>query len=281
MVGEALFWVALVVGGLVATAYAAKAARHPDAVRAEARHPGRIAFLPTAGIAPVLLAAAGQDVAPTLAESLWWLGAGLQLALTLFVLSTWVSRPAFALGQVTPAWFIPAVGLVAVPLAGARFAPDGISWFFLASGALFWLALLPLVLARLFVHERPLPPPMMPTLAVLVAPPAVLMLAFLRLVPDALATPVPQVIYDVAVFFALLLATQVPALARLPFFLSWWAYSFPLAALSAATTVMAGRYGGVLEPVAWTLLVGVTALITLLAARTAAATRQRRLCVPE
>jgi tellurite resistance protein len=280
-VGETLFWAAAAAGAAVVAAYAVKVARHPVAVRAEARHPVRLAFLPTIGIALVLVAAAGQDIAPRLAEALWWSGAAGQLLLTLFVLSSWVSRPTFAPGQVTPAWFIPVVGLVAVPLAGVRFAPDGLSWFFFASGTLFWVVLLPLVLGRLFVHDQPVPAPLLPTLAVLVAPPAVIMLAYLRLVPGAFDSPVPQAIYDVAVFFALLVVTQAGTLLRLPFTLSWWAYSFPLAALSVATTVMAGQYGGALEPAAWVLLVGVTALITLLAVRTALAMSRRQICVPE
>jgi tellurite resistance protein len=281
VVGEMLFWVALAAGAAVLATYAAKVVRYPGAVLAEARHPVRLAFLPTSGIALVLLAAAGQDIAPALAEVLWWSGAAAQLVLTLFVLSSWVSRPTFVSGQVTPAWFIPVVGLVAVPLAGVRFAPLGISWFFFAAGALFWLALLPLVLGRLFVHEQPVPAKLLPTLAVLVAPPAVIMLAYVRLVPDAFSTPAPQAMYDVAVFFALLLGTQVRTLARLPFFLSWWAYSFPLAALSVATTVMADEYGGALEVVAWVLLAGVTLLVVLLTARTAVEIVRRRICVPE
>jgi tellurite resistance protein len=281
VIGETLFWVALAVGAAVFTAYAAKVVLHSYAVREEARHPVRLAFLPTIGIALVLLAAAGQEIAAGLAETLWWAGAGSQLLLTLFVLSSWVGRPVFALGQVTPAWFIPVVGLVAVPLAGVRFAPDEVSWFFFATGVLFWIALLPLVLGRLFVHDQPLPGKLMPTLAVLVAPPAVVMLAYLRLVPDGFSTAVPQALFDIALFFALLLATQVPTLVRLPFFLSWWAYSFPLAALSVATIVMAGQYDGALTGAAWTLLTVVTLLIALLAARTTLEIVRGRICVPE
>lgn len=280
-VGEVVFWLAVATYVGVFAMYAAKAAGHADAVREEARHPVRLAFLPTGSIALLLLAAAGQELAPAFAEVLWWAGAVSQLLLTLFVLSSWISRPVFALGQVTPAWFIPVVGLVAAPLAGVRFAPLGISWFFFATGALFWLALLPLVLGRLFIHDQPVPAKLMPTLAVLVAPPAVIMLAYVRLVPDAFSTAVPQALFDVAVLFALLLLTQAGTLRRLPFFLSWWAYSFPLAALSVATTVMAGEYGGLLVGAAWTLLAAVTLLVVLLSARTVIDIVRGRICIPE
>jgi tellurite resistance protein len=183
---------------------------------------------------------------------------------------------------VTPAWFIPVVGMVAVPLAGVEHASAEISWFFFSAGVVFWLALLPMVLTRLFVHDQPVPPRLVPTLAVLIAPPAVAMLAYLRLVPDGFTGSVPRVLYYVALFFGLLFVAQADRLRRLPFFLSWWAYSFPLAALSAATTVMAGAVGGTFfTAAAWVLLVAVSALVLLLAARTATEMLRRRICVPE
>lgn len=71
-------------------------------------------------------------------------------------------------------------------------------------------------------------------------------------------------------------------LRRLPFFLSWWAYSFPLAALSVATSVMADEVGGWFFTVAsWTFLIAVSALIGLLVTRTAAAMVRGQICVPE
>lgn len=84
--------------------------------------------------------------------------------------------------HVTPAWFIPVVGMVAAPLAGVTFGPIEVSWFFFSAGLVFWAALLPMVLTRLFIHDQPVPGQLLPTLAVLIAPPAVAFLSYLRTV---------------------------------------------------------------------------------------------------
>lgn len=280
LIGQALFWLALLVYVALATAYLAKVLLHPAAVRAEAVHPVRMAFLPAPGIALVLIAAAGQDLVPGLAEVLWWAGAGGQLVLTVYVVSAWMNHGDLGWSHVTPAWFVPVVGLSAAPLAGAGFAPQGVNAFFLGTGVVFWMALLPLVLGRLFVGS-PLPPRLAPTLAVLVAPPAVILLAYLRLVADPFGTLVPRLLLGIAMFFAMLVIAQVPTWVRSPFSVAWWAVSFPLAALTAATTVLADRYNGLLVPAAWTLVVLVSVVVVGLVVRTVRAIAIGALFVPE
>ncbi len=281
LVGVVLFWFALVVDLAVLVAYGIKVVRYRDAARAELRHPIRLAFVPTVTIAFLLLATAGQEIVEPLARVLWWVGAGGQLVLALFVIGSWIARDSFATAHVNPAWFIPVVGMVVVPLAGVRFAPPEISMFFFSVGLLLWIALLPMVLSRLFVHEHPVPGQLLPTLAVLIAPPAVGFLSLLKLnggVIDVAA----EILFDVAVFFTLVFVTQVGRLHRIPFFLSWWAYSFPLAGLSVATTAVAGAYGAAWAmAIAWVLLVAVSALVVLLVGRTGAAVLAGRICVPE
>lgn len=74
-IGEALFWISLVVLGLLVLVYASKGIRHPLAVRQELAHPVRLSFVPTITIGMLLVATAGQQSAPSLAEALWWVGA--------------------------------------------------------------------------------------------------------------------------------------------------------------------------------------------------------------
>jgi tellurite resistance protein len=281
VVGTVLFWFALALDAAVLVAYGVKVVRHPAAVRSELHHPVRLAFVPTVTIALLLLATAGQEIAPELARALWWVGAVGQLGMTLYVVSAWIARPTFGSQHVNPAWFIPVVGLMVVPLAGVRYAAIDVSSFFFSVGLLFWLGMLPMVLSRLFVHEHPIPNQLLPTLAVLIAPPAIGFLSWLKLHGGALDVPA-RMLFDIAVFFALLFVAQVGRLRRIPFFLSWWAYSFPLAALSVATTVMAAEVGGVgLVAGAWTLLAAVSALVVMLLVRTSAAVARGRICVPE
>jgi len=280
-IGQVLFWAAVVIDAVVLVAYGAKIVIHRASARSELHHPVRLAFVPTITIALLLLATAGQEIAEPLARVLWWVGAGGQLVLSLYVLGSWIARSTFATAHVNPAWFIPVVGLVVVPLAGVRFAPLELSMFFFSTGLLLWLALLPMVLSRLFIHEQPVPNQLLPTLAVLIAPPAIAFLSWTRM-HGGHVDVFAQMQFSVAVFFTLLFVTQAGRLHRIPFFLSWWAYSFPLAALSVATTAMAGVVDGVwFSGVAWAVLAAVSALVLLLLVRTSSAMLGGRICVPE
>ena len=73
-------------------------------------------------------------------------------------------------------------------------------------------------------------------LFILVAPPAVGFIAYLQLAGelDAFA----RLLYYSALFTALLLLWNLKIFLRLPFFLSWWAYSFPTAAFTVASVLM-------------------------------------------
>ena len=88
--------------------------------------------------------------------------------------------------------------------------------------------------------------------------------------------------YYAAVFFGLLFLTQLGRLRRLPFFLSWWAYSFPLAALTVATIVMAREVGGAFySGLGWGLLALTSTLMVVLTTRTSLAMLRGDICVPE
>lgn len=88
----------------------------------------------------------------------------------------------------------------------------------------------------------------------------------------------PVAFFSSAVFIALLLALQLPRFARLRFFLSWWAYSFPLAALTIATLFMFRATGVALfKAVSYLLLVLLCGVIALLLALTTRAIAQRDL----
>lgn len=259
--------------------YGFKLARHPKEVLAEWRHPVRIAFFPAITIGLLLLATALAPVAPGLAEPLWLLGALAHLAAMLAVVTTWIDAPHFEPPHLNPAWFIPAVGNVLVPIAGAPLGWVELSWFFLGVGLLFWLVLATLVFNRLVFHH-PLPARLLPTLAILVAPPAVSFLAWVKLVGEPGAFG--RILYAVAVLFALLFLLQLPKLVRLPWALSFWAYSFPLAAFTIATSVAAQSFGaGLLGALAWALYALLLGVVGALAWRTAKAAVSGELLRPE
>jgi len=269
---------AAVVFTLLGMVYLAKVRRYPGEVVAEWRHPVKIAFFPTISISLVLLGTAAQAFHAGVGLTLWAVGATAHLIATLGIVSMWINGEHYEAPHLNPAWFIPAVGNVLVPLVGARYGYVEISWMFLSVGLLFWIVLLTIVFNRLIFHH-PMPPHLLPTLCILIAPPAVAFLAYESLVGalDGFA----RLLYYPALVFFLLVAVQVPRLLQLPFALSWWAYSFPLAALTVATFVMAEKTGIVLFEIAAVVFYVVLAVVVAwLAARTMIAIRNHGICKP-
>lgn len=284
LVGQILILAAAAVYLAAAVAYARKRAAHPAEVRAELAHPVRMPFASTVTIAALLVATGLVDLAPGFARVVWWIGAAGQIVVTLLVLRRWSNTSDATLAHVTPAWFIPVVGNLVVPLAGVRLGEAGLSQFFWSFGVIFWLGLLPVVLTRLFVHEASLPPKLQPTTAILVAPPAVAYLSLVRLDEAAAGGLLGRVLFDGALFFALFVLSRFDVLRTAPFAVSWWAYSFPAAALSTAVTVRVGQLADA-DPLArllaWILLGLVTVLIGGLIVRTLLAMASRHLFVAE
>lgn len=278
-IGYALSLWSLLLFGLIALAYLAKMAKHWTAVKHEFAHPIRVNFFPAFSISLLLLAVAFTEPQPGMASAFWMLGAAIHLAFTLTVMSSWIHHTRYDIKHANPAWFIPVVGNIIVPIAGIGFAPVEISWFFFSIGLVFWIVLLTIVMYRLFFHE-PLPERLTPTLFILLAPPAVGFVAWVKLNGgeiDAFA----RILYYIALFLTLLLASNALRFFRLRFFLSTWAYSFPLAAMTIATLVMAEKFGGLFMPLGWLLLAVLSLVLLLLTLRTALGIMRGEICQPE
>lgn len=266
---------------LVAGAYAAKWVLHPAAARAELRHPVRMTFAPTITIALLVVATAGQDVLPGVAAVLWWVGAVGHLLATVLVLGAWFGRADIGHAVVTPAWFIPVVGNVITPLAARPLGSVELAWFSFGLGVVFWLGLLPLLLQRVLLHDAALPERLLPTLAIFVAPPAIASLSWAALTGQAV-DPVVRVLWAAGIGFTLVLLAQVGRLRRVPFSLPYWAYTFPLAAMTASSVAMAGALPQVgYDVLAAALLAVTTVLVLVVLARTVVATVRGAVLLPE
>ena len=279
LVGELILCFATLLFALLLVVYAAKWARHPGAVAQESRHPIRINFFASISIGLLLLAIGWGAREPGLAQVLWAIGALLHLSFTLMAMSSWIHHTHYEIKHANPAWFIPVVGNIIVPLVGVRFAPLEVSWFFFSIGIVFWPVLLTIILYRLIFHPA-LPERLTPTLFILLAPPAVGCLAWVALTGqvDAFA----RVLFYCALFLLLLLGIGAMRFLRAPFYLSSWAYSFPLAAVTIATLAMAeGLHADVLRILAALLLAVVSIVVAALVVRTVIAALRGEICVPE
>lgn len=274
----ALSVTALVFAALTVT-YLLKAIRHPAAVVKELDHPVKLNFFPTITIALILLSIAALERDPFVARWLWIVGTTLHFALTLYVMTVWIHHTKFEVTHVNPAWFIPVVGNILVPIAGVKFYSAEISWFFFSVGLTFWIVLFTIVMYRLFFHA-PLPERLMPTLFILIAPPAVGFISYFNLTGamDAFA----RILFYTALLLTLLFAANAARFLKAKFFLSAWAYSFPLAAMTIATLIVTEQVGGMaFEWMSMVLLAVLTLVVSALVVRTLVAVARREICVEE
>jgi len=259
--------------------YFSKFIFHRDAVLKELRHPVRLSFFPAISISLLLISVVAYQFNPQLSKILWMVGAGLHLVLTLYVLSSWINHTHFEINHMNPSWFIPVVGNIVAPIGGVQHGFMDLSWFFFSVGLVFWIVLKVIVFYRIIFHN-PLPDKLLPTFFILIAPPAVGFLSYVKLTGsiDAFA----MILFHTALFLTLMISTQMMKFARLKFFLSWWAYSFPLAAMTIAAFVMAEAVDkDWLHVLATTLFVILNVVLALLAARTIEAMLRNRICVEE
>jgi len=263
----------------LAALYSLKLIRHRHAVVEELQHPVKLNFFPAISISLILLSVVFLPINHQIAHILWLAGVVLHLAFTLYVMSVWIHHDRFEIHHINPAWFIPVVGNVLVPITGIALGYTEVSWFFFSIGIVFWVVLFTIIFYRVLFHQ-PLPEKLMPTFFILIAPPAVGFLAYASLIGgmDSFA----RVLYYIALFLTLLLLTQLPKFAKLQFFLSWWAYSFPLAAITISSMKMfelTQKTGFIY--LSWALLSLLTLVVGYLLFKTSKAVQKHKICLPE
>lgn len=263
---------------LFALLYSAKTVIFPDEAKSDFLHPIRINFFAAITISLLLLSIGFYSYYPILAIALWYLGAAGHLLMTFYVVSFWI-RQNFDIAHSNPAWFIPIVGNVLVPIIGVDLLPKEISIFFFSIGLFFWIVLGTIVLYRIIFHHQ-LPQKFIPTLFIFIAPPAVGFLSYLRIVTAFDITA--QMLLSMALFFGLLLLFMGRSFTGLKFFISWWAFTFPLDALSIALMVAYGiTRSAVYKALGLFFLVLATLVIGYVFFQTLIHVRKREICIQE
>lgn len=263
----------------LAVIYSLKLIKEKKAVIQELHHPIKLSFFPTISISLLLLSICMLHSNAGFAEGLWFVGSVLHLGFTLYVMNAWIHHEHFNINHMNPAWFIPIVGNILVPIAGVPLGYTDISWFFFSIGIVFWPVLLTIIYYRVIFHPA-LPGKLVPTFFILIAPPAVGFLSYVQL-NDGL-DHFARVLYFAALFFTLLMFSQYRKFSKLQFFLSWWAYSFPIAAISIATMVMYQKTQNILYSGLGIMLLAIlTLFITMLIIKTFKAVIEKQVCVEE
>jgi len=224
---------------LIFIAYLFKILLYTQAVKREFYHPIKSAFMATISISFLLLSIAYYDFAPTVSLFFWYIGAPLQITFTLIILRYWIINK-FEVVHSNPAWFIPIVGNLLIPVVGVDVAPIYVSIFFFSVGLFFWLVLFTIMIYRIVFHH-PLAKKLIPTFFIFIAPPAVAFISYFRITNGSIDM-ISLFLYSIALFTLILLLFMIKLYDVKEFFISWWAYTFPLAAISIATLLIYMTY---------------------------------------
>ena len=269
-------WVASSIGDaavaafvLMTIGYAVKLVTAPDAVRAEFRHPIAGNLFGTVLISLLLLPIILAPIRLELAQLMWALGAAGMVAFAWLMVSRWMSDRQ-QVAHATPAWIVPVVGLLDVPLAVPALGlppMHGVMVLGLSIGLFFAVPLFTLIFSRL-LFEAPMPDALQPSLLILVAPFAVGLSTYVTV--SGAVDLFAQSLYVLTLFMLAVLLPRLRLLGRCcPFRVSWWAVSFPLAASAiAALRFAAARPDWITDAIALMLLAFSTLTIAWLLCRT-------------
>lgn len=269
-------WIALsfgVAGALafvvLLAAYAVKLVTAFGAVRGEFQHPIAGSLFGTVLISLLSLPTIVAPYAHRFAQGVWVAGAAGMILFAWLMVNRWLSERQ-QVAHATPAWIIPVVGLLDLPLALPSLGMPplhGLMVFALAVGLFFAVPLFTLIFSRM-LFEPPLPDALKPSLVILAAPFAVGYSTYAVTVgqSDLFA----QALYMLMLFVLAVVLGQLRYLPlSCPFRIAWWSVSFPLAACSIAALRFAAAQPGIItDGIAVALLGLATLVIAALAVRT-------------
>lgn len=147
-----------------------------------------------------------------------------------WLVSTWMTGR-IELGAVHGGYILPTVagGFITATAADAL-GLHGLGWASFGVGCLFWVVMTTLLIVRM-VSRPALPDALVPTLAVIMAPPAVGGLALFALT-DHVASPLSFAFAGITGILVIAQLAAIPRYRRLPFTLGFWSFTFPVAAVA-------------------------------------------------
>lgn len=233
IISDVISVVAVIAFLVLAVSYAAKIAKHPDAVVKEFCHPIAGNFFGTVPIAILLISSLIGPSNEAVAEVVWTVGAVATIALAFTIFSRLV-RGKIDSGHALPAWLIPGVATLDIAVAGGgmRMAwARELNIVSLGIGSVLALVLFTMIISRL-IHQEKLASHMIPSLMILIAPFEVGFLAYTNFTQSIDVFAALLFYFGLFLFFTLVLKVFRRSI---PFSAGWWGVSFPIAALTNAT----------------------------------------------
>ena len=258
--------------------YVLKIMKHKNEVKKEFSHPIRINFFAASSISILILSMIYRHTFDPLAQIFFIIGAGLHIFFTFYTIKFWINNN-LEMQHSNPAWFIPIVGNLIVPIAGKGFIDDAVLYFYFSIGIFFWIILFSIILNRIIFHNQ-FAPKFMPTLFILIAPPAIGFISYVKLTGnlDFFA----QILFNLGLFFTILVFIMYKNFINIKFFISWWAFTFPMAAITLATVLMYDLTHKFFYGLLSYILMAITTIIIILVARqTIIHMNKKEICIME
>lgn len=236
---------------------------HFPAVRDEFNHPFKLNLFGVITLTLLNMATISAFIDQTLATVVFWIAAPLQIFLTFFAAARWLTVGR-GLADINPSYFIPIVGLAAIPVASVPAGAGGLGFLILGAAIVYWLLMFALQFLRIF-FVGPLPRSALPLLFLAVAPPCLITVAYITLIqPAGGGVPVvpdvgAQLLFGIALFNTALFTMFRLVTQRVPFMLAHWAYVFPLCTFAIASQ----RYASIMKGVSGSANGLSTALVTI------------------
>ncbi|MGY4526826.1 SLAC1 family transporter [Pseudomonas sp. TE21394] len=230
LVGELLIAVASGVFVVLMVVQILRAGLFWQSLKSEWRDVDRRNFFCAATISFGLISAAVLPYHHAISHALWWCGCvGQVIAFTGIFRSWFVGK--IGISDLSPTWLIPLVGNASPSFTGVSFGYGAVCQVLLVTALVTWAIFLPLLIYKsIFVRDGHKPQPK-PSVAILVSAPAVLAIAFDSLHPGA---DMVAYLTWTSLCFVVVVLSLSPALISDGFSKSWWAFTFPSAAISAA-----------------------------------------------
>jgi tellurite resistance protein len=273
-VGDALLILSALAWLAVLAAYLRYLVADRAAFRRDLTDPIGAPFASLAVIVPMLLATDGlYPQAAQAGRVLLDVFLVLTVLLGAWFTGQWIYRP-LDLNKLHPGYFLPTVAGGLIAAAGAAdVGQRRLAEVMFGFGLICWLLLGSIIMGRLLF--QPLPPsPLLPTLAIEVAPSAVASLAYFAIYGDRI-DPVVALFGGYGLLMVLAQLRLLPAYLRLPFMPSTWAFTFSWAAVASTALVWLNAYR--LTGWEYLVLAAISALVGGIAIRTLVALAQRQL----
>ena len=258
--------------------YILKLIKYKEEVKKEFSHPVRVNFFAASSISMLILSIDFRIFNMQIAEIFFLFGAVFHIFFTFYTIKFWINNN-LEMQHSNPAWFIPIVGNLIVPIAGVGFVANEILYFYFSIGIFFWIILFAIILNRIIFHNQ-FAPKFMPTLFILIAPPAIGFISYIKLTEslDFFA----QILFNLGLFFTVLVFVMYKNFLKIKFFISWWAFTFPMAAVSLSSILMYELTNyWIYELFAYVLSTITTIIVLLVAIQTIKHMRKKEICIME